>query len=55
MLVMCDRYNSSMVLLPGKGEIMVVGGSNDAECKIPVDKVQTINHDAKIIQKKPIS
>ena len=52
---MCDRYNTSMVLLPGKCELMVVGGSNDAECKIPVDKVFTINSETKIVQKKPIS
>ena len=46
---MCDKYNTSMVLLPGKGECMVVGGSNDAESKSPVDKVIVFNSEGKMV------
>ena len=36
---MCDRYHVSMAILPGKGECMVVGGTADAEGKMPMDTV----------------
>ena len=40
---LCDRYHVSMAILPGKGECLVVGGTSDAEGKIPKDTVQTVS------------
>ena len=44
-----------MALLPGKGECLIVGGSQDAEGKLPSNTVQTVSHDGTITLKKQIS
>ena len=51
----CDRYHISMTVLPGKDECLVVGGTADAEGKIPRDTVQIVSSDGSIQLKKPIA
>lgn len=52
---MCDRYHVSMAMIPSKGECLVVGGTADAEGKIPRDTVQTVSSTGAIQLKKSIS
>lgn len=50
-----DRYHVKLALLPGKGEFIVVGGSEDAECTKLSDRVQLVGKDGKVSERKPIS
>ena len=48
-------YHVKIALLPGKGEFIVVGGSENAECTRLSDRVQVIDRTGKVQEKKPIS
>ena len=47
-------YHVKISMLPGKGEFIVVGGAEDAECTKLSDKVQLVNAQGKFTEKKPI-
>ena len=47
-------YHVRMILIPGKGELLVVGGSEDAECTRMTDKVQLFDNKGNVENRKPI-
>lgn len=49
-----NMYHVKLVAVPGKGEVYVVGGSEDAECTRLSDRVQCIDKAGKVTERKPI-
>ena len=49
-----DKYHVRLAVLPGKGEFIVVGGSEDAECTRLSDKVYMYDQMGKVSEKKQI-
>lgn len=43
-----------VAILPGRGDVILVGGAEDAECTRLSDKVQMIDRSGKVSNKKPI-
>ena len=49
-----DLYHVKMVVLPGQGEVLIVGGSEDAECTRLTDRVIGVDKTGKTKARKPI-
>ena len=49
-----DLYHVKVAILPGRGEVILVGGAEDAECTRLSDKVQMIDRTGRVSNKKPI-
>jgi len=49
-----NLYHARVIMLPGVGDIIVVGGSEDAECTRLSDNVQLIDCSGNVKNRKPI-